>query len=115
MGSVTDAIQKQGAAKSVWKKEKLEATKAWKAEELMLQKRQLVMQQKRSHAEVEVLNRKSEVEIRKLNHEAALLEEQKKSVMQDRLRKLLLDHKELRDLGVSDSEIDLLLPLQLQL
>jgi len=113
MGSVTDAIEKQGAAKSVWKKEKLEATKAWKAEELMLQKRQLVMQQKRSRAEVEVLNRKSEVEIRKMNHEAALLEEQKKSVKQDRLKKLLLDRKELRDLGVSDSEIDLLLPLQL--
>jgi hypothetical protein len=88
MGSVTDAIEKQGAAKSVWKKEELEATKAWKAEELMLQKRQLVMQQKRSHVEVEVLNRKSEVEIRKMNHEAALLEEQKKSVMQDRLKKL---------------------------
>jgi hypothetical protein len=33
------------------------------------------MQQKRSHAEVEVLNRKSKVEIRKMNHEAALLEE----------------------------------------
>ena len=97
MGSVTDAIQKQGAAKSVWKKEKLEATKAWKAEELMLQKRQLVMQQKRSHAEVEVLNRKSKVEIRKMNHEAALLEEQKKSAMQERLKKLLMDHKELRD------------------
>jgi hypothetical protein len=55
------------------------------------------MQQKRSHAEVEVLNRKSKVEIRKMNHEAALLEEQKKSAMQERLKKLLMDHKELRD------------------
>jgi hypothetical protein len=63
--------------------------------------------------ELEVLNRKSKVKIRKMNHEAAFLEEQKKSVMQDWLKKLLLDHKELRDSGVSDSEIDLLLPLQL--
>jgi hypothetical protein len=55
------------------------------------------MQQKRSHAEVEVLHRKSKVEIRKMNHEAALLEEQKKSAMQERLKKLLMDHKELRD------------------
>jgi hypothetical protein len=50
-----------------------------------------------------------------MNHEAAFLEEQKKSVMQDQLKKLLLDHQELHDMGVSDTEIDLLLPQQLQL
>jgi hypothetical protein len=47
-----------------------------------------------------------------MNNEAALLEEQKKSVMQDQLKKLLLDREELYDLGVSDAEIDLLLLLQ---
>ncbi len=64
MGFGADAIKKQGAAKSIWKKEELEATKAQKSEKLMLQKHQLIMQQKRNRAEVEVLNKKSKVEIK---------------------------------------------------
>jgi hypothetical protein len=34
MGSVIEAIKKQGAAKNIWKKEKLEAIKAWKQKNL---------------------------------------------------------------------------------
>ncbi len=44
-----------------------------------------------------------------------MLEEQKKSVMQNHLKKLLLDRKGLRDMSVRNAEIDLLLPLQIYL
>jgi hypothetical protein len=58
------------------------------------------------------MERKSEVEMEKSRTEAALLEEQTKTVMQDRLKKLLLDRKELLDKGVSIEDVNLLLPLQ---
>ncbi len=71
-----------------------------KEKELLLQRKNFFIQRKKVDAEVE-----------KSKKEAELIEEQKKTVMQDRLKKLLLDRKELLDLGVSREEVDLVLPL----
>ena len=70
------------------------------------------MQSRKVKAELLIMERKSEVEMEKSRTEAALLEEQTKTVMQDRLKKLLLDRKELLDKGVSIEDVNLLLPLQ---
>jgi hypothetical protein len=70
MGSVTEAIEKQGAVNCTWKageieayKEikvtEIEATKAWKAEEIAVQKAQLALQKRRAVAEVKVLSEKA--------------------------------------------------------
>ncbi len=58
-----------------------------------------------------IQRKKVDVEVEKSKKEAELIEEQKKTVMQDRLKKLLLDRKELLELGVSREEVDLVLPL----
>ncbi len=55
--------------------------------------------------------KKVDAEVEKSNKEAELIEEQKKTVMQDWLKILLLDQKELLELGVSQEEVDLVLPL----
>ncbi len=55
---------------------------------------------------------KTELNFEKTRREADLLEEQKKQLMQDRLKTLLLDRKELLEIGVSLDDINLLIPLK---
>jgi hypothetical protein len=100
MGSINQAIERQGQSKNSWKKDEIEMQKEIKEKELLLQKKNYFMQKKKVDADVV-----------KAFREAELIEEQKKSVMQDRLKKLLLDRKELLEFGVSREEIDLVLPL----
>jgi hypothetical protein len=100
MGSINQAIERQGQSKNSWKKDEIEMQKQIKEKELLLQRKNYFMQRKKVDADVE-----------KARREAELIEEQKKSVMQDRLKKLLLDWKELLEFGVSREEIDLVLPL----
>jgi hypothetical protein len=55
---------------------------------------------------------KTKLELEKTRREADLLEEQKKQLMQDRLKKLLLNRREPLEIGVSLDDINLLMPLK---
>ncbi len=119
MGSLNEAISSQASSKSVWKKEEIEAHKEMKSAELALQQKNYFLSRRKITAEVQVMNKRCEVkvektrlELEKTRREADLLEEQKKQLMQDRLKKLLLDRKELLDMGVPIDDVNLLLPLQ---
>jgi hypothetical protein len=112
MGSINDAIEKQGGNKDSWKRHEIETNKELRGQEIELQKKQYFLQNRKIKAELQIMERKSEVEMEKCRTEAALLEEQTKTVMQDRLKKLLLDRKEHLDKGVSIEDVNLLLPLQ---
>jgi hypothetical protein len=79
----TGAIEKQEVTRGAWKAAEIEAKKkfdvaeteattVWKAEEIAMQERMTM-------AEVKIMNDKSLVEIAKLNCEAPLLEEKKRS------------------------------------
>jgi hypothetical protein len=112
MGYLNESISNQASAKSVWKKEEIEAQKEIKNKELALQQKNYFLSKRKINAEVEVMNQRCEVELEKTRKEIDLLEEWKKQLMQDRLKKLLFDRKELIDMGVHVDEVNTLLPLE---
>jgi hypothetical protein len=62
--------------------------------------------------EVAVQKLKVEGELEKIKSEAELIQEQKKTVIQEQMTKLLMDCKELLELGVSKEDVDLMLSLK---
>ena len=78
MGSINQAIEKQGESKMSWKKEEIDLQKEVKEKELALQRRTFFMQKKKIDTELTVLEKKCEVEVQKSRREAELIEEQKK-------------------------------------
>jgi hypothetical protein len=83
MGSINDAIEKQGGNKDSWKRHEIETNKELRGQEIELQKKQYFLQSRKVKAELLIMERKSEVEMEKSRTEAALLKEQTKTVMQD--------------------------------
>ncbi len=72
MGSINQAIEKQGESKSSWKKEEIEMQKEIKEKELLLQLKNYFIQRKKVDAEVEKSKKEAELiiisSLRQLNN-----------------------------------------------
>jgi hypothetical protein len=79
MGSITDAIEKQGGTKDSWKRHEIETNKELRGQEIELQKKQYFLQSRMVKAELLIMQQKTAVEMEKSRNEAALLEEQTKT------------------------------------
>lgn len=108
-------IEKQGVAKGVWKaaeiktnKEtkaaEIETTKAWKSDFSI--KGTTSTAEKKGSRWSKLPEEKFGSWNSKTKKWGSVVRRAKKTEMQDRLKKLLIDRKELHDMGVPESEID---------
>ncbi len=112
MDSLNKAIEKQGEAKLAWQMNAININKELKEKDWKLQHLNWKTQSTKITAELKALEAKNAIEIEKSKKEVEVIEEQKKSLIQDRHKKLQIDWKELLDLGVPLEEANLLLQLE---